>query len=158
MKKLLTLTIVAGSAIGMATACSKPVEKNILEQKHEDGVYRGSFIDGNVNQIGLQFTLKDNVITVISYRSFMYSGCDYSKATPAEAGIYGGTCSATTEVFDARKVLYNAAMNNLKDKNISYVASYNKGIVSDVAGSTANARFNKIRHAVIDGLLHGKYE
>lgn len=160
MKKLLALTLVATTAVTIASACSSKTETNILEQKHEDGTYRGNFIDGGVNQVGLEFALTDNVITKISIRSLMRSGCDYTKATAAAGGMTGQTCADSEDVFTARKAVYTNAINNLKDKNVNYVAAYDKGAIDAdiVAGATSGARFNKIRYAVIDGLLHGKYE
>lgn len=158
MKKLLALTLVGISTVGIASACSKS-NTNVLEQNHEDGKYRGNFIDGGVNQIGIEFTLEKNAITAISIRSLMRNGCDYTKATAALGSMTGMTCTDTEEVFLGKKTLYTTAINNLKDKSVDYVAKYDKGAITTVvAGATENARFNKIRYAVIDGLLHGKYE
>lgn len=154
MKKLLALTLIAGTAVTMASACAK-TETNILEQKHEDGIYRGNFIDKGINQIGIEFTIADNVVTKITWRNLQYGTCVLN------ATYNASNCTNLTDETNFNKIKgqYDAALNNLKDKNINAVAAYEKGdITSVVAGATTGSRFNKIRFAVIDGLLHGKYE
>ncbi len=43
----------------------------------QDGVYRGSYMEGGSEEVAVEFTLKDNAFTQISYRALHYKGQDY---------------------------------------------------------------------------------
>ena len=42
-----------------------------------DGVYRGSYMEDGGEQVALEFTVRDNIITQIEYRTLHYKGEDY---------------------------------------------------------------------------------
>ncbi len=44
---------------------------------YRDGTYRGAYVEGGTNQVGIQFTLDDNIIREIAFRSLTYKGVDY---------------------------------------------------------------------------------
>lgn len=70
MKKLLALTLIAGTAVGLASACA-PTPANVLEQKHEDGTYRGNFFDKTVHQVGVEFTIEGGIVKSASFRQLL---------------------------------------------------------------------------------------
>lgn len=46
-------------------------------QPYQDGVYRGSYLEGGSEQVAVEFRLKDNVFVLLSYRALKYNGVDY---------------------------------------------------------------------------------
>lgn len=68
-KAILQSTLVALCLLLLVAACEQrrlniPVEK----LRHEDGTYRGGFVDEGLIQVNVQFTLKDGVVTEASFR------------------------------------------------------------------------------------------
>lgn len=47
------------------------------EAVYSDGIYRGSYYEGGIEQIAIQFELKDGVFTSIVYRAVKYKDGDY---------------------------------------------------------------------------------
>lgn len=45
--------------------------------EYGDGVYRGAYMDGGVQEVALEFELKNGVFADIQYRSLQYAGTDY---------------------------------------------------------------------------------
>jgi len=46
-------------------------------EPYADGLYRGSYMEGGSEEVALEFRLKDNVFTALSYRALQYKGVDY---------------------------------------------------------------------------------
>ncbi|MBE0450847.1 MAG: LysM peptidoglycan-binding domain-containing protein [Clostridia bacterium] len=124
----------------------------IVNKNFENGTYRGSFIDGNQQQVGVQMTLENNIVTNISYRALAYKGVNYR-----------------TEREDKKIVAMNEQYNELigfltgKDIRSNFASLYWPGeIVSDkvvdvdtMTGATIRA--SKVTSAIMDALNRGPY-
>jgi len=44
---------------------------------YKDGVYRGMFADRGDIQVSVEFKIKDNIVTEVSFRQLFYNGMDY---------------------------------------------------------------------------------
>lgn len=51
---------------------------------YPDGVYRGSYLEDGGEQVAVEFTLRDNCFTQLSYRTLQYKGEDYLDSNAAE--------------------------------------------------------------------------
>lgn len=58
---------------------TSPSPKTPKLQTYENGIYRGSYLDAGIEQVGLEFTLKEGVIEKAKYRTLTYKGVDYLK-------------------------------------------------------------------------------
>lgn len=85
MKKFLAFAIFALVAV-VLVGCGNGEEERV---SFEDGTYRGAFLDRNEMNVGIQFTLEDNIVTAIRHRHLMYRGVDYldDDASETEKGI-----------------------------------------------------------------------
>jgi len=54
-------------------------------ETYQDGVYRGSYMEGGSEEVALEFHLKENTFTELSYRALQYKGVDYLSADAPEA-------------------------------------------------------------------------
>lgn len=108
--------------------------------KYQDGTYRGAFLDGTEPQVGIQFDLKNDVVTKITYRALAYKGIDYLK-------------DATVAPMKAE---YDALLTYAVGKNVDDVmkAMYTPANI-EKAGATIRA--TKVRAAVKNGLIHDAY-
>ena len=55
------------------------------EQTYADGIYRGSYYDGGIEQIAIQFELKDGLFVSIVYRGVKYKDGDYMAENASDA-------------------------------------------------------------------------
>lgn len=125
---------------------------SILLKSFENGTYRGSYVDGNEQQVGIQLTLDNNVITNIAYRALAYKGIDYRRETENLLIV------AMTEQ-------YNELIQYLVGKDIRehFVSLYWPGeyvkdqtVEADTV-SGATIRGNKVASAIIDALNRNPY-
>lgn len=58
--------------------------KSSKVKAYENGTYRGSYLEGGIQQVGLEFTLSEGVIEKAKYRTLTYKGVDYLKPTIAK--------------------------------------------------------------------------
>ena len=63
-------------------------------EPYQDGVYRGSYMEGGSEEVAIEFILRDNVFESLSYRALQYRGVDYlsedaDEATRLIAGQFG---------------------------------------------------------------------
>lgn len=56
-----------------------------LGQTYPDGIYRGFYYDGGIEQIAIQFELKEGVFTSIVYRGVKYKDGDYMSEDASDA-------------------------------------------------------------------------
>ena len=117
-----------------------------------DGTYRGSYIDSGAQQVGIQVTIKDHIVTAISFRTLFYGGIDYRK-----------------EVIDQKVVAMTEQYNELiqylvgKDVRSNLVNLYTPGsfvadkTVGTDAVSGATIRSNKVISAINDAFNRGLY-
>ncbi len=150
---LIAVIIVAVSALiifrppPMPGTCAVTVPAPVLPV-YEDGTYRGVFIDGDVIQVNVEFTLQDGVVTAAGFRHLRRDD-DY----------YLGT-----EIEPYRSVVeqYREALDYLVGKNLSEHLEdlYRPGeiVTTEVDGySGATIRSNKIVSSVRDALNRGVY-
>ncbi|MCK8825624.1 FMN-binding protein [Fuchsiella alkaliacetigena] len=139
----LSIAIIFG-AVGLVTL----QDTDAAAWTYEDADYRGVFADGGDDQVNVQFTLEDNIITDISYRHLYYGGTDYEELEEGDS-LYGVTEQ------------YEQVLDYLEGKDVrnSLEELYDPGnVIDDVDGfSGATLRANKVISAVRDALNRGAY-
>ena len=65
---------------GVGAGCQKALVQRLEEVSHEDGTYRGVFIDQDEIQVGIEFSLHDNRVTRIGFRHLRAKGDEYLNA------------------------------------------------------------------------------
>ncbi len=134
-------------SLGLLFGCG-PENVRSEMRPHEDGTYRGAFIDRDVIQVVVQFTLKDGIVTAASFRR-LYLNDRYNQDNEQEP---------------YRSVIqqHQEALDYLVGKNLSqHLAQlYSPGdiVTTEVDGySGATIRSNKLISAIRDGLNRGVY-
>lgn len=120
----------------------------MLGTDYENGTYRGSYIDGDVNQISIEFVLKDQKFESIKYRALSYKGENYLD-------------EAATGVIKAVRDQYQQAADALIGKSVSDINILYKpaDVVKDVDTVTgATLRTGKLISALWDGLNRHPYK
>lgn len=115
---------------------------------YENGTYRGSYVDGDINQISVEFVIKDNKYESIKYRALAYKGEDYLKED-------------ATGVIKNIRDQYQQVADYLVGKDIKAVNDlYKPGdIAKDMDAVTgATLRSNKLISAIWDGLNRHSYK
>ena len=131
MKRLLALI-----ALLLAFVCPA------LAQDYPDGIYRGFYYDGGIEQIAIQFELKDGIFTSLIYRGVKYKDGDYMNE----------------DASDAQKAIlhqYRQLAEYLVGKDISAIDDLYSpyDIVEDLdAVTTATMKAGKLISALWDGL------
>lgn len=120
----------------------------ILGSDYENGTYRGSYVDSDVNQLSIEFVIKDNKFESIKYRALTYKGENYLD-------------EAATGVLKSVREQYQQAADSLIGKGIDTISTlYKPGdVVSDVDTVTgATLRTGKLISALWDGLNRHPYK
>lgn len=120
----------------------------VLGTDYENGTYRGSYVDGDVNQISIEFVLKDQKFESIKYRALSYKGENYLD-------------EAATGVIKAIRDQYQQAADALIGKSVSDINILYKpaDVVKDVDTVTgATLRTGKLISALWDGLNRHPYK
>lgn len=115
---------------------------------YENGTYRGFYYDGGIEQIGIQFNVKDNKLSNLQYRSLMYKDGDY-------------LADSATDVQKQIRKQYEDALAYLDGKDISSIYDlYSPGdMIKDTDAVTgATLRSAKLISAIQDGLNRGLYK
>ncbi len=134
----------------LGAGCERPVSfMNVEQYRHEDGTYRGSFIDQGRIQVNVQFTLENGIVTQAEFRHLV--------------GIVPAY-DWTTDVEPYRSVIrqYDEALQYLVGKRLAdHLADlYTPGpiVQTEVDGySGATIRSGKIIAAFRDALQKGVY-
>ena len=119
-----------------------------LAQDYPDGIYRGFYYDGGIEQIAIQFELKDDVFTSLIYRGVKYKDGDYM----------------SEDASDAQKAIlhqYRQLSDYLIGKNVSAIDDLYSpyDIVEDLdAVTTATMKSGKLISALWDGLNRHPYK
>jgi uncharacterized protein with FMN-binding domain len=147
-----SITVTKPSTTPVSTQPQKQEPVNVNVTRYEDGTYRGGFVDGGKQQVGVEFKLKNNVVTDISFRTLLYGNTDY-RAEKTDPKIL-----AYTEQ-------YNELISYLKGKDIrsalediykpAAIASDKTIGVDSLTGATL--RSGKVVSAIKDGLNRGVY-
>jgi len=142
MKKFFVLFALALVSVALV-ACDTTEEVS-----HEDGRYRGAYIDRDGQEVVVQFDLEDNVVTAFSFRALQYGGANYLDSDdPIISGIGEQHKQAAEHLIgqDIREALTDLYEPGDLD-------------IDDVDGfSGATIRSNKIVSAVRDALNRGVY-
>lgn len=132
---------------GLSRNVFKPVGSNpiILEDSYADGMYKGAYQDGGVEQIAVKVKIENNHFVSVEYSELNYGDQDYLK-------------EGATDTVRAIKNQYQQAADYLEGKKVSALAKlYDpKGIVTDqdaVTGPTL--RTNKLISAICNALSAG---
>ena len=135
------------SSSGSSSSMSVP-ESSSGRGGYRDGIYRGAYVEGGVNQVGVQFTLEDNIIKDISFRSLSYGGVDY---------LAEGADEATQKVAGQYQELIDYLVG--KDITDGIDELYSPGdIATDVdAFTAATVRSGKVISAINDALNRDAY-
>ena len=147
MKKLALLALSAIMVFALAActgANTPPADQNIVT--HENGTYRGSYVDGGGVQVAVEFTLEDNVIAKINFRHLAYNGVDYLK----------------DEAVDSLRQQHQELIDHLLNKDIREALAdlFNPTdiVETQVDGFTsATLRVGKVISAIRDALNRGVY-
>jgi len=69
MKKVMAVLMMLCMMLAAAAAWA--------QETYPDGIYRGFYYDGGIEQIAIQFEMKDNIFQSIVYRGVKYKDGDY---------------------------------------------------------------------------------
>ncbi|MCK8826676.1 hypothetical protein MWH25_02785 [Natroniella acetigena] len=126
----------------------QPEVTNATSWSYENADYRGTFSDRGIDQVSVQFTLEDNIITDMSYRHLAHSDIDY-RQLDEEHALY--------PIVEQHDQVIDYLVGN--DVRTSLDALYEPGtVVEDIDSfSGATLRGGKIISAVRDALNRGPY-
>lgn len=123
-------------------------DTTVPKVSHEDGTYRGAFLDGGAMQVGIQMKLENNIVKEATFRHLEYRDVDYKK-------------EETDETVIALRGQYEELLNYLVNKDIrdNLKDLYEPGnFVEDVDTFTgATIRSSKVISAIRDALNRGVY-
>ena len=117
-------------------------------ENYPDGIYRGFYYDGGIEQIAIQFELKNEVFISLIYRGVKYKDGDYM----------------SEDASDAQKAIlhqYRQLSDYLIGKNVSAIDDLYSpyDIVEDLdAVTTATMKSGKLISALWDGLNRHPYK
>lgn len=117
-------------------------------EDYPDGIYRGFYYDGGIEQISIQFELKDGVFSSLVYRGVKYKDGDYM----------------SEDASDAQKAIlrqYRQLADYLIGKGVSAIDDLYSpyDIVEDLdAVTTATMKSGKLISALWDGLNRRPYK
>ncbi|KMQ50363.1 hypothetical protein CHISP_2726 [Chitinispirillum alkaliphilum] len=113
-----------------------------------DGVYRGAFFDRGEMEINIQFTLKSDTVTNISYRYLHYKGVDYLDSDEENTNIVYRQYRELAEYLIDRDI--RESLDKLFNPS---------GIITIEADGVTGAtiRSAKLISAIRDGLNRGVY-
>ena len=117
-------------------------------ENYPDGIYRGFYYDGGIEQIAIQFELKNEVFTSLIYRGVKYRDGDYM----------------SEDASDAQKAIlhqYRQLSDYLIGKNVSAIDDLYSpyDIVEDLdAVTTATMKSGKLISSLWDGLNRHPYK
>lgn len=114
----------------------------MAEENYPDGIYRGFYYDGGIEQIAIQFELKDGLFESIVYRGIKYKDGDYLSEDASDA--QKGTLKQYQQLA---QYLLGKGVKAIEDLYFPY------DIVEDVdAVTTATIPSSKLISALWDGL------
>ena len=112
------------------------------ESQYADGIYRGFYYDGGIEQIAIQFELQDGVFQSVVYRGVKYKDGDYMSDDASDAQK-----AALRQYRELAAYLVGKGVDAIDDLYAPY------GIVEDIdAVTTATMQSSKLISALWDGL------
>ncbi|MDD7174539.1 MAG: hypothetical protein PUH70_05675 [Clostridiales bacterium] len=140
MKLFLVSMLLACALMGSAAASG--------EASYSDGIYRGFYYDGGIEQIAIQFELRGGVFDSIIYRGVKYKDGDYMSEDASDA--QKATLDQYRQLAD---YLIGKGVDAIDDLYSPY------DIVEDVdAVTTATMQSSKLISALWDGLNRHPYK
>ena len=135
MKKFLLALMLVGAVSAVAATKSAP------KAQYPDGTYRGLYISKQDTEVEVQFDLKDDVITKITYRALQYKGHDWLKE----------------DEYVAKNDGYMKLLERITNKKIQDVmpTMYNS---EEIEKGGATVREMKVRSALQYGLNVGPFK
>jgi len=134
MKKVMAVLMMLCMLLASAAAWA--------QETYPDGIYRGFYYDGGIEQIAIQFEMKDNVFQSIVYRGVKYKDGDYLIEDASDA--QKATLAQYRQMAD---YLIGKGVDAIADLYMPY------DIVEDVdAVTTATIQSSKLISALWDGL------
>ena len=141
MKKLLTIWLFAALLFAAALAAGEA-------QTYPDGIYRGFYYDGGIEQIAIQFEIRGGVFDSVVYRGVKYKDGDYMIEDASDA--QKATLRQYRQLAD---YLIGKGVEAIDDLYSPYE------IVDDVdAVTTATMQASKLISALWDGLNRRPYK
>lgn len=139
-KLLLGVFCLAVLAVVVAACAGVPASSGT---SYENGTYRGVYGEAD-NQVTIELTLQNNVVSKIGFRNLAYQGTNYR--------------TSTDENVRALAAQYQSLISHLVGKDIraSLADLYKPGQIVDAA-SGATLRSGKIISAIRDALNRGVY-
>lgn len=122
--------------------------ESVSVRDHEDGTYRGVFIDRDKIQVNVEFALKDGIVTKASFRHLI--------------GVDNYRLGIDEEPYRSVIQQYQEALSHLVGKSLDIhlndLYTPEDIVTTQVDGYTAaTIRSNKIISAIRDGLNRGVY-
>jgi di/tripeptidase len=129
------------------TACHRPADHTSFE----NGVYRGTFMDNGVQEVGVEFTLRDHVVTDIRFRHLFHNNIHY--LDNSDAKIHHLRKQHEQLIGHLSEKDIRTALRDLyQPENIVLMKS---DAVDGLSGATL--RSGKVISAIRDGLNRGVY-
>lgn len=141
MKRMFAVLLLLAAIGRMVPALAEPVS-------YPDGIYRGFYYDGGIEQIAIQFELKDGLFDSLVFRGIKYKDGDY----------------LSEDASDAQKAIlkqYRQMADHLIGKGISAIDDLYTpyAFVEDAdAVTTATIQSSKLISALWDGLNRRPYK
>ena len=133
----------------LATLCMLcAVSAAMASETYPDGIYRGFYYDGGIEQIAIQFEMKDGVFASIVYRGVKYKDGDYMIEDASDAQK-----ATLAQYRQMAEYLVGKGVEAIDDLYTPY------RIVEDVdAVTTATIQSSKLISALWDGLNRRPYK
>ncbi|MCK8817216.1 FMN-binding protein [Natroniella sulfidigena] len=148
MKKLLSVGLALALVVGVLGVMNLQTETEAASWTYEDANYRGTFSDRGVDQVSVQISLEDNIVTDLTYRHLYHGGTDYRELEEGDS-LYGivEQFEQVADYLEGEDV--RTALEDLHEPG---------EFVEDVdVASGATLRANKVISAVRDALNRGAY-
>ena len=141
MKCLVALLLVLACVISVGVCAAQM-------QNYPDGIYRGFYYEGGIEQIAIQFEIKDNLFSSIVYRGVKYKDGDYMIEDASDAQK-----AALRQYRQLADYLIGKGVDAIDALYMPY------DIVDDVdAVTTATMQSSKLISALWDGLNRRPYK
>ncbi len=150
IQRIQWLSFLVIGLIPFVSCVGRPPHRNAELFRHEDGTYRGVFLDEDQIQVGVEFTLNNGLVTHAGFRHLDRGDGNYHLATEEEP-------------YRSVIAQYQEALDHLVGKPLSEHLPdlYEPGriVQTEVDGYTgATIRANKVLSAIRDGLNRGVYQ
>lgn len=129
----------------------------------EDGTYRGGYIDRGEQQVSVEFTLENNIVTAIRYRHLTHQGVDYLRTESEQVQRLAGQYKQLIDYLVGKDIrshvhdLHNPGDIVEDDKDEEELPWWQLERYAIDALSGATTRGSKVVSAIRDALNRGVY-